>query len=378
MSQAMSSRIFCKFQNRIICCLLRVVHAKPWKRYLIALTLIATVYVVLRQWDNQNSWLNYLLLNGDFGIDFDNFDNVLGAAFPIVPNIIHFIKIGNKSDLTFEELVCIKAAWLAQKPERILIHCDYCDYLKSGKYWSQVTRIPNLNLVPVSVPTHVWGRKLSSLHHASDVLRIRILQRYGGIYLDTDVFLIKHLDFYRRFELAIGVPPKQYLGTQVIVGHRSSRFLRLWLESYRYYKPDRWYYNAGELPTTSILFKKPTIVHAVPWDFGVHDLRAVLYNACSPRWRDFRAIHLLSRHRLDGVKPGDGRPISFNEENIKSYKKTFGEMARSVMYGQYGIISDDRPPLPPLLVALTNFSALPRYSSGCVSLHRQECQERNR
>lgn len=66
----------------------------------------------------------------------------------------------------------------------------------------------------------------------------------------------------------------------------------------------------------------------VPWDFGVHDLRAVLYNACSPRWRDFRAIHLLSRHRLDGVKPGDGRPISFNEENIKSYKKTFGEMAR--------------------------------------------------
>lgn len=79
----------------------------------------------------QNSWLNYLLLNGDFGIDFANFDNVLGAAFPIVPNIIHFIKIGNKSDLTFEELVCIKAAWLAQKPERILIHCDYCDYLKA-------------------------------------------------------------------------------------------------------------------------------------------------------------------------------------------------------------------------------------------------------
>lgn len=50
----------------------------------------------------------------------------------------------------------------------------------------------------------MWGRKLSSVQHASDVLRIHILQQHGGIYLDTDTFLVKNLDYYRRFELAIG------------------------------------------------------------------------------------------------------------------------------------------------------------------------------
>jgi hypothetical protein len=32
-------------------------------------------------------------------------------------------------------------------------------------------------------PTHVFGQQLASVHHASDVARIQILRKYGGIYL---------------------------------------------------------------------------------------------------------------------------------------------------------------------------------------------------
>jgi hypothetical protein len=32
-------------------------------------------------------------------------------------------------------------------------------------------------------PTHVFGQQLASVHHASDVARIQILKKYGGIYL---------------------------------------------------------------------------------------------------------------------------------------------------------------------------------------------------
>ena len=32
-------------------------------------------------------------------------------------------------------------------------------------------------------PTHVFGQKLSSVQHASDVSRLKVLIKYGGIYL---------------------------------------------------------------------------------------------------------------------------------------------------------------------------------------------------
>ena len=52
--------------------------------------------------------------------------------------------------------------------------------------------------------------------HGGDLARIQTLMKYGGIYLDNDVYVIQNLDKYRRYECAInwgqGEPA---LGTQV-------------------------------------------------------------------------------------------------------------------------------------------------------------------
>ncbi|XP_003744602.1 uncharacterized protein LOC100903370 [Galendromus occidentalis] len=291
--------------------------------------------------------------------DFSAFDNRVGAPFPIVPNTVHFIKSGNNS-FSFTDLICVRAAWLNQRPDSIQVHCDRCEHLKTGHYWSEISKIPGLQLVPEELPTHVFGRKLSSVYHAADVLRLQILSSVGGIFLDLDVFVVKNLNDYRRYEISIGVPPKQYLGTQVIVAHPRARFLKLWLDSYRFYRADKWYYNAGELPTTSILLKNPALVHIVPWDFGVHMLVVQIFGVCSSHWRDFHAIHLLSRHRHYLVNDTSA-PKKFDEVNIKTYNKSFGEMARYALYGETHLILDDRNISRIEDVAKVDLSALPHW-----------------
>lgn len=122
-----------------------------------------------------------------------------------------------------------------------------------------------------------------------------------------------------------------------MIAHKNARFLKLWYESYKFYRPTRWYYNAGHLPTNKFLVPNPGLVHRVKYEFGVHNLVPMLYNDLYPFWQEkFYAIHLLSRHRSYLV-PND-KIQYFNEHNIKTYNKTFGEMARLVLYGTKNLI----------------------------------------
>lgn len=268
---------------------------------------------------------NYLA--GDI-VDFKYADNVTGFSYYIVPNIVHFVNFDSR-DLSFLQVVSIKAVYQNHKPDKIYIHCN-C-YSFKGKYWNMVKNISVIEVLYMEKPIYIFDKPLSSVYHASDIARLKILMKFGGIFLDTDTYVIKPLNYYRKYEMALGWPPGQNLGTQLLVAHKNARFLRFWYNSYRYYKRDRWYYNAGELPTSFILERMPYLVHRVPYDFGIHSLVHLLYGTRSSEWKNYHSIHLLVRHK-NYLLPGDS-VLEFNEENIKQYNKTFGDMARLVLYG---------------------------------------------
>ncbi|XP_055950130.1 uncharacterized protein LOC129984296 [Argiope bruennichi] len=266
-------------------------------------------------------------------VDFTYADNITGFGYPIVPNVVHYVHF-DEPDLNFIQVISIRAVYLNSPPERILIHCN-C-YSLRGKYWNMVKNISILEISYMRKPTHIFEKLLSSVYHSSDIARLEILMKYGGIFLDTDTYVIKSLEYFRRFEMTLGWPPSQNLGTQLLIAHKNARFLKLWYNSYRYYRRERWYYNAGELPTQFILEPMPYLVHRVPYDFGVHNLVHLLYGTHSSEWKNYHAIHLLVRHK-NYLLPGD-TVEEFNEENIKTYNKTFGDMARLVLYGSTDII----------------------------------------
>ena len=57
---------------------------------------------------------------------------------------------------------------------------------------------------------------------------------------DNDVYVVKNLDHYRKYEMAIGWEENQFFGTQVLIAHEDARFLPLWLDTYHDYRADEW------------------------------------------------------------------------------------------------------------------------------------------
>ncbi|CAN8002968.1 unnamed protein product [Ixodes hexagonus] len=251
----------------------------------------------------------------------------------IVPNIVHFIRLGYEP-LFFVEAICIRAAWLQQRPDALMIHCDKCNVTVNSPLWYLVKDIPGLSLRYIERPMEIFGVKLRYIEHTSDVLRAVVLMKHGGIYLDGDSYLVKNLDVYRRYEMSIGWHVGKSVGTQVLVAHKDARYLKLWYDSYRLYRPDLWYWNAGDLPTRKFLSVRPDLVNRVPYDFGVNEVLVdTLYMECNNLWRSFSAFHLLLRHRARLVPTDFEKYGPLTLENIANYNRNFGQMARLVLSG---------------------------------------------
>ncbi|PNF41545.1 hypothetical protein B7P43_G12310 [Cryptotermes secundus] len=275
--------------------------------------------------------------------------------------------------------------YMVQQPEVVYVHSDAEEF--GGHYWTvlQTLSFPNTSLV-LSYrprPTHVFGQPLSSIYHASDVARIQVLMECGGIYIDADTLVLRSLNRFRHFEMAVGWPWGEYMGTQlssgsseltgpeesvndgtvltsdlqeavaemcekgssgptiadirnwvaggeeenlqimtdeeVLVAHKDARFLPLWLNSYRHYHPRDWYYNAGQEPTQQILDKAPYLVHRVPGLFGVHNLAARLYGP-NP-WPQWRLMFTV--HLLSRHPPA---PQQLDEKSVIHYRAPFGDI----------------------------------------------------
>lgn len=89
----------------------------------------------------------------------------------------------------------------------------------NGTYWQKLNDMGlidgTIRLSHFERPTHVYGQRLSSIYHASDVARIQILKRDGGIYLDCDTIVLNSLDRLRNYEMVIGWTKEENIGTQV-------------------------------------------------------------------------------------------------------------------------------------------------------------------
>ena len=205
-----------------------------------------------------------------------------------VPNVVHFALlhdeniIENKNEtLDFISATCILSAFFNHQPELIIIHTNQVNF--TGKYWEIVSKSlgEKIQLNQVERPTHVFGVAISSIHHATDLIRLKILFSQGGIFLDLDTFIVQPLNEFFDQDFTIGWPKEQNIGTQIILAKPQSRFLQLWIQSYKDYRPSMWYYNAGEAPTKNILAKNPQLVNRIPELFGVQSLAKELYENSS-------------------------------------------------------------------------------------------------
>lgn len=310
---------------------------------MVALTIV-NVYIFTTTYPTQRrseTDFNEPLWNRDIDFETANIGNDTGTpnGCYLVPNYVHFLRFGNRR-FSFVEMICVLAVLKNQKPDKIIFHRDH-NLTFTGRYWDILSQLKTLNDIVefnyVEEPSEIFGQPIKPglrKYHGSDITRIRILMKYGGIFLDNDMYVIRNLNDFRRYEMTLNWDEGQFLGTQLLLAHKDARFLRLWLESYRgNYKGELWYYNAGERPTQEILWKRPELIHRVKVQFGVDtDFIGNIFQREWPGWRKMYALHLLIHHQylLTNLTEKATFPVEFDENNIQHYPVTFRQMAYDV------------------------------------------------
>ena len=180
----------------------------------------------------------------------------------MIPNIVHFMFFSGENARKFSYInyLAIKRASDVQQPDVIYLYYDH-DFPDNRHWQSALQYVKPVKLTP---PAILGGIKLIYPQYKADFVRLSQLYTSGGIYLDTDMILLKKLNPLMGHECVLGVESYvnhaigsntvdvekvQSISNALIMAEPRSRFIDLWLERMPdALKRDIWAYHAVVLP----------------------------------------------------------------------------------------------------------------------------------
>src|ERR1700733_2560707 len=85
--------------------------------------------------------------------------------------------------------VCVRSAIDPLRPQAVFV---YYDHEPKGVWWEETLKL--VQAVKIRAPREIFGNRLAHAAHRSDVVRLELLLRHGGIYLDADVLVHRGFD----------------------------------------------------------------------------------------------------------------------------------------------------------------------------------------
>lgn len=129
----------------------------------------------------------------------------------MIPKIIHYCWFG-RNPLPALTLKCIES-WNTHLPDYEIIE------------WNE----DNFDVNQFSFAKDAYDSKKYAF--VSDVCRLYVLSKYGGIYLDTDMEILKPLDFINNY-FVIGFEDQNYVAAGILISPIESDFIKLILNKY--------------------------------------------------------------------------------------------------------------------------------------------------
>lgn len=184
-----------------------------------------------------------------------------GTADPInahnltdsIPETVHFIWIGN-SEISFKLYLAIRAALVSTGIISVKLHHD--TPLNGNNEWLRLLQ-PNLTLVHFDRPDYLtevaaYHPETWSGSHQTDAIRLHVLQDQGGIYLDSDAYILRPLNnlFQGARDVYMGYEGGNRWGLcdGVIMAKAGAPFISRWLDEYATLDDSRWNYHSVRLP----------------------------------------------------------------------------------------------------------------------------------
>ncbi|KJZ73672.1 hypothetical protein HIM_07005 [Hirsutella minnesotensis 3608] len=173
-----------------------------------------------------------------------------------IPRVVHFITgIDRPNPINLITWLAVRAAAANLGPDaEIRLH--YIHLSEEGPWWSDVKDRVTLvhhepdflrNFSHIKPPPEEWHPA-----HKADILRLQILRSEGGIYLDTDVILLRPLDtlLKGRRDVIMGYEGGNRAGmcNAVIMAKSRAPFLDRWYGMYQNFDPNDWNHHSVILP----------------------------------------------------------------------------------------------------------------------------------
>ena len=188
------------------------------------------------------------------------------------PNVVKYVKFtsnhSKENTLSFRDYLSIYSVDRFYKPDRIIIYCDLDNF--TGKYWELANNLSTPIEVRHADRITSIGKKHSKpgfITHEADYFKVSNGFKEGGIFSDFDVVILNGTrlrEMQMKSELVIGRDNDRCDRTcagffSVVLG---SKFMKKWLDGYEDdYKPGKWIYNAGGVPSK--------LLRDCPWCYDV-------------------------------------------------------------------------------------------------------------
>jgi hypothetical protein len=222
----------------------------------------------------------------------------------MIPKKIHFIyglsDDYGKMPFSFFHWAAIKSAkkmnpdyeiyyWYKNLPDSKYMKC----LLNDGIIFKEIEK----------VPTHIFGNELCCVAHKADILRLEILNEFGGIYLDIDTITVKSFDDLLNNKCLMAREQIEGivdgLCNAVILTEPNSNFIKTWYNSYTTFRsrgqnpnlPDDYYVEHS-------VWKPLEIAKNIPHEISIMPMDTFFY----PDWRDESLNKLFKEnHQFDNA-----------------------------------------------------------------------------
>ena len=215
---------------------------------------------------------NYILNNSNTYI---NINYILFSEYILqrkqlnkIPNIVHFI-FGLKEqneEFKYVYYLSILSYLYYNKPKYSFFWYIYEPY---GKYWDIIKNKLILIKIDENIIFKLNDKIITKYAHKADILRMEILLKYGGVYLDIDTITYRSLNTINNFddyEFFIGIQERNWnyenninidilLCNAIMASKPNSNFMIKWWNKYnKYFDPNKWCEASVYLP--SILYEE--------------------------------------------------------------------------------------------------------------------------
>jgi hypothetical protein len=164
------------------------------------------------------------------------------------------VYVGGRT-FSFIHFLAVYTAWKVNRPDCIYFHHTE---VPTGQWWDKARAY--LTLHRVEPVREVHGNPITYPAHMADVIRLEMLQRFGGIYLDLDIVSLRPFAPFLQHEFVMGMEPGTGLCNAVVMARQEAQFLSLWREQYRSFDGSLWNHHSVVLPW-QMAQDNPQLIH---------------------------------------------------------------------------------------------------------------------